>query len=79
MIEMQPFPRDATMEEITEALTPAEQDAMVGKFSFKTLVEQEQSEMKLRMTGLWKRGRLRRGESHLTPLGEKVSRFLKAK
>jgi hypothetical protein len=74
---IQPFPRDATVEEIVETLSPAERDAMVKVFSFQTLVEQETSETKLRMTGLWKRGKLKRGESHFTPLGEKVALYIK--
>ena len=72
-----PLPRDITVAEIVDMLTPSERDAMVGKFSFQTLVEQETSEARLRGLGLWKRTKLRYGESHLTSLGEQVKQHIR--
>lgn len=62
--------------DIARALSEAERDALCGKFSFRSIVEQERGEDRLRELGLWKCGPFKRGDSTRTPLGDRVRQIV---
>lgn len=62
--------------DIARALSEAQRDALCGKFSFASIVDQEIGEAGLYEMGLWKRGRIRRGESIRTHLGDNVRQLI---
>ena len=65
-----------TPADIARALSEAQRDALCGKFSFASIVDQEIGEAGLYEMGLWKRGRIRRGESIRTHLGDNVRQLI---
>ena len=60
---------------IAEGLSEAQRDALRGKFSFRSIVEQEQGEAGLRLLGLWNYPPLDRKAVH-TSLGLSVRAYL---
>jgi hypothetical protein len=61
---------------IANGLTKARQDAVCGRYSWASPWDQDDGEQDLYDLGLWKPGRLKRGESILTPLGQQVRAVL---
>ena len=61
---------------IVNGLTQAQRDAMCGRFSWKSQMEEHEGEAELYRLGLWN-PEPKRNESILTPLGSKVRHIIK--
>lgn len=65
-----------TPEQIAKGLTKAQADALCGRYSWTSIVDEQDGEAELYRLGLWKRGHLKRGEGIHTTLGIAVRAIL---
>lgn len=66
-----------TVQDAIASLSMSERDAVLRRFTFRDVVEQELGEAKLYDLGIWKSGYIKHGESILTPFGTEVASALR--